>query len=1128
MAILRNAFKVLGVKRRGIGLGCLSASGAALAVSVVFSFGMPSAAMAATCIQNNEIGNGSASGGSSTPATCGPFSIAIGAGSGATASDFGIAIGDAATSTGVNSVALGRQSVATGENSSAVGRAANASAQNSSAIGNGTVANATGATALGYSADATGANSTALGINAAASGFGSFAGGSGATASGQNSIAIGSSSVAGDGAIALGLNSAATGSDAIAAGVGAAASGAGSLALGLNADASTANSVALGANSATADAVATASGTINGTSYNFAGAAPAGTISIGAVGTERTLTNLAAGRLDATSTDGVNGSQLFATNQAVDTIGTNLDGLGASTATALGGGATFNPIDGTVTTPSFTIQGTNAGSVGEAFSAVDGNLTSINTAMAEINAGSGIMYFRANSGLPDSQANGANSVAIGPNSIAAGANSFAAGNGANAGGQDAIAIGRGTQTTHGAVAVGLNASATGNDTFAFGTGSSASGASSLAFGLNAHAATANSVALGAGSVTADVVATADGAINGTTYSFAGVAPTGTVSIGAAGSERTLTNLAAGRLDATSTDAVNGSQLFATNQAVDLLGTGLGNLGSSVAAGLGGATVYDPATNSIITGLDVGGTSYTNVQEALTAVNATAGAGFFVQANGDSSTNIAPGGTVQFLNGKNIEVSREDGNITVATSADLEVDSLTLASGQVFDASGLSMNGSGITGLSAGAIAAGSTDGVNGGQIYGVSQSVADIFGGGAIVNPDGTIGAPTYVIQGGSYNNVGDAFGAVNNNLTDLNNSIGDINNGNGIKYFRANSTLEDAQAVGSDSVSVGPASIAAGNGSVAMGNGASAGGNTSIALGNASAADGAASVAIGDGATASEANSVALGAGSTTEAVVATTGTTIRGQEYTFAGGAPVGTVSVGSEGGERTVTNVAAGRISADSTDAVNGSQLNATNQALENVEAGVGDLQEFAVQYDRKADGSKANSVTLQGGDPNAPVVLANVAAGTRTNDAVNVGQLKDGLQDNLDQSYSYTDTKTAWAVETSNNYTDKVAQTTLQQANDYTDQRLSQLNTDIGDVRKEARQAAAIGLAAASLRYDDRPGKLSVAAGGGLWRSSGALAFGAGYTSESQRFRSNVSATTAGGHWGVGAGLSFTLN
>ncbi|MER9338275.1 YadA-like family protein, partial [Mesorhizobium sp. M0293] len=271
--------------------------------------------------------------------------------------------------------------------------------------------------------------------------------------------------------------------------------------------------------------------------------------------------------------------------------------------------------------------------------------------------------------------------------------------------------------------------------------------------------------------------------------------------------------------------------------------------------------------------------------------------------------------------------------------------------------------------------------------------------------------------------------------------------------------------------------------------------------------------MALGAGATANEPGSVALGAGSTTAAAVATTGTTINGVNYTFAGTAPTSTVSVGSVGNERTVTNVAAGRISSSSTDAINGSQLFATNQAVEAMQGSVGDLTEFSVQYDKNVDGNKSNSLTLAGGDPNAPVVIHNVGAGVANNDAVNVKQLTDGL------SFNLADSKT---------YTDKVAGTTLQQANAYTDSKLSQLNMDMGGVRSEARQAAAIGLAAASLRYDDRPGKLSVAAGGGLWRGEGALAFGAGYTSEEGRVRANVSGTAAGGHWGVGAGVSLTLN
>lgn len=86
----------------------------------------------------------------------------------------------------------------------------------------------------------------------------------------------------------------------------------------------------------------------------------------------------------------------------------------------------------------------------------------------------------------------------------------------------------------------------------------------------------------------------------------------------------------------------------------------------------------------------------------------------------------------------------------------------------------------------------------------------------------------------------------------------------------------------------------------------------------------------------------------------------------------------------------------------------------------------------------------------------------------------------------------------------------------------------LSGRVDDVQKEARQAAAVGLAASSLRYDDRPGKLSAAIGGGAWQGEGAFAAGLGYTSENQRIRLNISAANAGQHWGMGGGLSYTFN
>ncbi|MDR4268018.1 hypothetical protein FOG24_30065, partial [Klebsiella grimontii] len=101
-----------------------------------------------------------------------------------------------------------------------------------------------------------------------------------------------------------------------------------------------------------------------------------------------------------------------------------------------------------------------------------------------------------------------------------------------------------------------------------GTDSSALGLDSVAIGMGAIAGNQNDVALGAGSVSGVTVGTSGVTLGGTDYAFAGANPTSTVSVGDVGSERTVTNVAAGRLSATSTDAVNGSQLYATNQQVE--------------------------------------------------------------------------------------------------------------------------------------------------------------------------------------------------------------------------------------------------------------------------------------------------------------------------------------------------------------------------------------------------------------------------------------------------------------------------------------------------------------------------------------------------------------------------------
>ena len=121
------------------------------------------------------------------------------------------------------------------------------------------------------------------------------------------------------------------------------------------------------------------------------------------------------------------------------------------------------------------------------------------------------------------------------------------------------------------------------------------------------------------------------------------------------------------------------------------------------------------------------------------------------------------------------------------------------------------------------------------------------------------------------------------------------------------------------------------GKNSFAFGEGAEVEGDNVYAIGKEAIVNASNSVAIGNQAKATEENSVAIGHESNTNTVIGTASVTINGSEHTFAGSAPVGTVSVGDTGKERTITNVAAGRIDSDSTDVVNGSQLHAVVDAL-----------------------------------------------------------------------------------------------------------------------------------------------------------------------------------------------------
>nr|WP_328809426.1 YadA family autotransporter adhesin [Paraburkholderia hiiakae] len=217
------------------------------------------------------------------------------------------------------------------------------------------------------------------------------------------------------------------------------------------------------------------------------------------------------------------------------------------------------------------------------------------------------------------------------------------------------------------------------------------------------------------------------------------------------------------------------------------------------------------------------------------------------------------------------------------------------------------------------------------------------------------------------------------------------------------------ATASGLSSFAAATSANASGDYSTAVGRHASAGATSSVALGNSALSTSAAvgGVAIGAMATVTAANSVALGNNAQAGSAVGTSSGVVGGTTYTYAGTSPVGTLSVGSAGAERTITNVAAGRVTAASTDAVNGSQLNATNTQVTANTNGISTLQSSVTNLNSQVtnmagqladavvyDSSAHNSVTLGGVGSTTPVALHNVAAGAvnaSSYDAVNGSQL-----------------------------------------------------------------------------------------------------------------------------------------
>ncbi|MGJ7615089.1 MULTISPECIES: ESPR-type extended signal peptide-containing protein [unclassified Variovorax] len=495
----------------------------------------------------------------------------------------------------------------------------------------------------------------------------------------------------------------------------------------------------------------------------------------------------------------------------------------------------------------------------------------------------------------------------------------------------------------------------------------------------------------------------------------------------------LGNVADGNLAAGSKDAVNGGQLFTTNQNVTNLGNDLKTLSTNIDNGKVGPLQRSDTADALV----------------LVGKGATAAAPGAAQRVSNVANGTGAGDAVNF--GQLTDVAKTANNSLQYDNADKSA----VTMGGTKSTDGGKTGGTKVGNVAQGALTDTSTDAVNGAQLHAANTAVSKALGGGANLN-EGK--APSYTVQGKTHDDVGGALGSVNENLTTVNNAL----NGGGIKYFRANSTLPDAVASGTDAVAVGPNAKAIEAASVAVGSGAKASAVNGTAVGFNAVVQQAGGVALGSGSVASTAAGVAghVPAGASAEQAAGVRATT-----------STQGAVSVGdaASGQYRQITGVAAG--SADS-DAANVAQL----------KAAAGAAKAGSAQYDTHPDGStNYGQMTLGNGQAPDGTRIGNVAPGVLPTDAANVGQLN---------------------------------------------QVKNQLQRQLGDVARVAYSGTAMALAMSGTSLPPMAaGEKAVGVGFGNYKGYSALALTFKALAEDGQMSWGAGLSTTGKEWGVNAGIGW---
>lgn len=724
-------------------------------------------------------------------------------------------------------------------------------------------------TAVGYKAKALGTWSSAIGALTSAIGDSSMAFGVNAVSTGQRSIAMGASSNSvGEYSMALGRYANSGGGYSIAQGDSSNAAGQNATAVGSNSSAAGTKATALGNAAKATKIMSIALGDSASASEEYS-------MALGASSKANGTDSLALGRLSVAS--------------AANAIAMGAESEAAENATAIGNNA---------------------------------------------------------------HAKGVNSIAMGSGSIADKVNTIALGNGSQSLADNAIAIGQGNKANGtDAIALGNASLSSGLNSIALGKTSVVTGDNSLALGSNTNANGINSVALGA-----DSIADQDNS----------------VSVGSSSLQRKIVNVKNGAIKADSHDAINGSQLYAISDSIaKRLGGGSSvnpddgtvnaptyNLKNGNKNNVGSAltvldentlqwdqikgkysAVHGSSTTSVITDVAngtisaaskdaVNGSQLYDLQQDALLWNGTA----FSAAHGTEATskitNVTAGNltasSTDAVNGSQLKTTNDNvttnttniatntTNITNLTDSvgDLKDDSLlwNKAAGAFSAAHGTEAT-SKITNLLAGKISSNSTDAINGSQLYGVADSFTSYLGGGADINNAGVLIAPTYTIGSKTYNNVGDALNAINSSFST---SISDA------LLWDSTANKFSAKHGGTNSIitnvadgTISSTSSDAVNGSQLY--------DTSKYIADALGGDAEVNA---DGTMTAPTYSIANeDYHSVGEALDALDDNALLWDE-------DAGAYNASHDGNASKITNVAAGDLSTTSTDAVNGSQLNATN--------------------------------------------------------------------------------------------------------------------------------------------------------------------------------------------------------